>query len=290
MVAAAKVKRAEGRMKAGRPYTDALYDVMTRVYNELKNHVKALSESRYVELLAPRPIKNVGIVVVSSDRGLCGSYNTSVIKQAFQLERAIKEKGLTPKFFLVGNKVINAFNRYSNSEVLGKLGDCTAAPQVEHANEIAEVMTKAFVDGEVDSIEVLSTDFISMISYKIHLTSVIPIKGKLKEHQPVIDPSQGYVTEQVHEPSKEVKPELLLEPDPVETLDQLLPMYMSNVLYLLLLEACASELAARMTAMSNATKNAGDMIDRLTLDYNKARQAAITQELLEVVAGAEALG
>ena len=275
MVAAAKVKRAENRVKAARPYSNELLAVMTNVYNEMKNHYASLKGSRYVELLAPRPIQNVGIIVMSSDRGLCGSYNASVIRRAFELEKQVRAEGKTPKFFLVGNKVIQAFARYSQSEILGTLGNMTAAPQVEHANQI----------------EIISTDFISMISYKIVQMGVIPVKGKLKERKQEVRADQGYVTEWMEEaPPQGAHAELLLAPDPIATLDQLIPMYLSNIIYLELLEASASELAARMTAMSNATSNAGDMIDKLTIQYNKARQASITQEILEVVGGAAALG
>lgn len=289
MVAAAKVKRAENRMKAARPYTQALRDVMTDVYNEMKNHVSALSGSRYVELLAPRKLKKVGLIIISSDRGLCGSYNANVIKQGFRLEKELIKQGLEPKLFLVGNKSIQSFERYSESEILGTMGNMTASPSMEHSNEIAETMTQAFLDGKIDSIDILSTDFISMISSQIHMTPIIPVKGQLSEYMATIDPAQGYVTEKMKEPKEGVRSELLLEPEPVKTLDRLLPMYMSNIIYMQLLEATASELAARMTAMSNATKNAGEMIDNLSTAYNKARQASITQEILEIVAGAEAL-
>ncbi len=289
MVAAAKVKRAENRMKQSRPYSVALSEVMTGVYNEMRNHVKALSESRYAELLAPRPVKNVGLLVISSDRGLCGGYNSNIIKNAFKLEKSIIEQGLTPKFFLVGNKVMNSFDRYSKSEILGRLGNMTAAPSIEDANLVAERLTKAFLDGEIDTIEVLSTDFVSMISYQVHMTSVIPVKGKLKEEKHTVVPEQGYVRLTPIEHAEGARPLMELEPDPVSTLDRLLPMYLSNIIYVLMLEASASELAARMNAMSNASKNAKELIGKLTIQYNKARQASITQEILEIVGGAEAL-
>ena len=289
MVAAAKVKRAENRVKAARAYAEQVLAVMTRVYNEMKNQHSALSGSRYLELLAPREIRNVGIVVMTSDRGLCGSYNSAILRRAFQMEKAMIAEGLTPKFYLVGNKAIQAFSRYSQSEVLGRMGNMSAAPTLHHANEIADTLVQAFHDGKIDSIELLSTDFVSMISYQIVQTGVIPVKGKLTEFQPDIRPEQGHVSDQVVKTNAHARPELLLAPDPVATLDQLVPMYLSNIVYIQLLEASASELAARMTAMSNATKNAGEMIDRLTIVYNKARQASITQEILEVVSGAAAL-
>jgi F-type H+-transporting ATPase subunit gamma len=274
MVAAAKVKRAENRVKSARPYAEELQRVFAEVYGEMRNQVAALEGSRYLELLSPRPIKTVGIVVVSSDRGLCGSYNSTIIRQALRLEKELLDRGLTPKFYLVGNKVIQAFKRYSEAPVLGRISGMTAAPSIHDANTIADTLVDAFLAGEIDSIEILSTHFVSMISYKAKMTPVIPVRG-------MVEDTQGA--------KAGLKPELLLSPDPSETLDKMIPMYLSNILYILLLEAAASELASRMTAMSNATTNAADLIDKLTIQYNKARQASITQEILEVVSGAQAI-
>lgn len=290
MVAAAKVKRAENRVKASRPYTEELRRVFNGVFNELQHQLQSLAGSRYLELFRPRPVQNLGIIVYSSDRGLCGNYNSTVIRQALRLEKEIRQRGLTPKFYLVGQKAIQAFSRYSEAEILGQLGNMTAAPTVQDANQIAETMVKAFMDGQIDTIDVLSTHFQSMISYKLQMTPVIPMKSRI-DWEPALAPpplEEAY-TRQLKGDAQHVSPELTLEPDAVSLMDQLVPMYLSNVFYNLLLEASASELAARMTAMTNATNNAGDMIDRLTIQYNKARQASITQEILEVVGGAEAL-
>lgn len=286
MVAAAKVKRAENRVKAARPYSAELRKVFSDVFNEMRNHLNEISASRYLELFKPRSVQNVGIIVYSSDRGLCGNYNSAVIRQAFRLERELKERGLTPKFYLVGNKIIQAFNRYSDSEILGQMGNMSSAPTVADANQIAETMTQAFLEGKIDTIDVLSTKFVSMISYKVQISPVVPVTSFI-DWEPELVPSYEDIHYTV--PGNRLQPELLLEPSPVGTLDQLVPMYLSNVAYILLLEAAASELAARMTAMSNATNNAGEMINKLTIQYNKLRQASITQEILEIVGGAEAL-
>ncbi len=286
MVAAAKVKRAENRVKAARPYSVELRSVFSAVFNEMRNHLSKIEGSRYIELFRPRKVQDVGIIVYTSDRGLCGGYNSSIIRQAFRLEREIRARGLTPKFYLVGNKAIQAFSRYSKAEILGTSANMTAAPTVHDANVIADTMVKAFLDGKIDTIDVLSTHFISMISYKVQMTPVIPLRSAI-DWEPELIPSFDDLQRPV--PGDRLRAELLLEPDPVSTLERLVPMYLSNVFYILLLEGAASELAARMTAMSNATNNAGDMIDRLTILYNKGRQAAITQEILEIVGGAEAL-
>lgn len=286
MVAAAKVKRAENRVKAARPYSTELRNVFSAVFNELRNHFQAISGSRYLELFKPRPVQNIGIIVYTSDRGLCGGYNSSVIRQAFRLEREILSRGLTPKFYLVGNKAIQAFSRYSNSEILGRMANMTAAPTVQDSNLLADTMIKAYLDGTIDTIDVLSTHFVSMISYKVQMTPIVPVRSFI-DWEPELIPSLDEI--QHSTPASQLKSEMLLEPSPIEMLDKLVPMYLGNMFYVLLLEAAASELAARMTAMSNATNNAGDMISRLTIIYNKVRQAAITQEILEIVGGAEAL-
>ena len=288
MVAAAKVKRAENRVKAGRPYTEQLRKVFRQVYAGVSTNVGALGGSRYAELFSPRPVKNVGIIVYSSDRGLCGSYNSTVVRQALRLEKELIAHGLTPKFYLVGSKVIQSFARYSKSEVLGRLSNMTAAPGVHDANQIAETMTKAFLDGKIDSIDVLSTHFVSMISYKVQVTPVIPVKSVI-DWEPELFSLEPKDEGVFAVDESKLKAELQLEPSGGELLERLVPMYMSNIFYNLLLEAAASELAARMTAMSNATNNAGEMINQLTIVYNKVRQAAITQEILEIVGGAEAL-
>lgn len=288
MVAAAKVKRAENRVKAGRPYAQELRTVFSSVFNEMRHQLGKLEGSRYIELFRERPVKNIGIIVYSSDRGLCGSYNSSVIRQALRLDREIKARGLTPKFYLVGNKAIQAFSRYSDSEVLGRSANMTAAPTVEDANVIAETMTKAFLDGKIDTIDVLSTHFVSMISYKLQLSPVIPVKSYIDWEADLVPHYETPLHPEASD-KRHMKAELQLEPDPVKMLDRLVPMYMSNIFYMLLLEGAASELAARMTAMSNATNNAGEMINQLTIVYNKVRQASITQEILEIVGGAEAL-
>jgi F-type H+-transporting ATPase subunit gamma len=294
MVAAAKVKRAENRVMAARPYSQELRRVFSDVYNEMLNQVPTLEGSRYLQLLSPRAGKNIGIVVISSDRGLCGAYNSNIIRQALRLEKDLKARGYTPKFFLVGNKITQAFKRYGESEVLGTMGNITAAPTHHDANAIAETMTQAYLDGRIDRIEILSTQFKSMISYNVRVTPVIPIKGRVDERQHNIvhvdqDESHVYHRSADREETRGLQPESILAPDPIQVLDQLVPMYLSNMFYIMLLEASASELAARMTAMTNASKNAKEMIEKLTIQYNKVRQASITQEILEIVSGAQAL-
>jgi F-type H+-transporting ATPase subunit gamma len=287
MVAAAKVKRAETRVKANRTFSNELRLVFRDVYEAMKNQQNDIEKSIYASLLTDKPLKNVGVVVISSDRGLCGSYNASVLKQTVALDQQLKEEGYTPKYFLVGNKIIRSFATHlPDSEALGKMGDLGALPTLEHAEEIAQALFQAFHLEQIDAIKILFTHFHSLVTYRVTLMPVLPLKGLIEEVHHSIpsveDVYAGHITD-------EIEPETVLEPSPVKVLDALLPQYLTNQIYRCLLESVASELAARMTAMSNASNNAADMITKLTLQYNKARQASITQEILEIVSGAEAL-
>ncbi|MBK8191340.1 MAG: ATP synthase F1 subunit gamma [Vampirovibrionales bacterium] len=289
MVAAAKVKRAEARLKAARPFGEYLESVFASVYQEASRNRRSLEGTRYLELFNPRPPQKVGVVVISSDRGLCGAFNATIIRQAFKLERSIRERGLSPSFYLVGRKAATAFQRYSDAPALGRMVDMTATPSSHDADVIAETLTQAFLSGEIDSIAILSTHFKSMISYRAMMTPVLPLQGSITQlSSDIALDAIGDRVNPMFSPGK-AHPQLELEPTPALALERLTPLYLSNILYIRLLESAASELAARMTAMASATSNAADIIQKLTLQYNKARQAAITQEILEVVSGAQAL-
>lgn len=286
MVAAAKVKRAENKVKAIRPYSEQLKQILadvSAIATQQPELLSELPEGRWL-LPASKP-KTLGVIVVSSDRGLCGSFNSTVIRQAFALEKHLKSQGITPKFYLIGRKVTQAFGRYSDSEIMGSLTDMTAAPTTQDANQVIKAVSEAFLNGEIDGIEVLSTHFKSMISYKVYSNSLLPaIQPERADFLP-----EHLLSDALDNDSTTANKELLVEPNPVDVLKTLIPLYLSNQLYTYLLESSASELAARMTAMANATNNASDMIGKLTITYNKLRQAAITQEILEIVGGAAAL-
>ena len=275
MVAAAKVKRAENRVKAARPYASQLGQLLQQVLSSVE--VDSLGEHfAYPELFMHRPVKTVGLLVISADRGLCGAYHASVVRQLLKLAKQYEQQGLQVRYYLVGQKLVQAFKRFGvAANLMGQMSQITAAPQIQHAQHIAEALLNHFKTGQIDRIELLSTEFISMISNRVHQTVLFPVdKAAL-----------------LSDSSTSAAPKnLLIEPDPTTVLNQLLPMAFTNQVYQALLEASASEQASRMTAMSNATKNAGDMINRLSIVYNKARQASITQEILEVVSGASALG
>jgi F-type H+-transporting ATPase subunit gamma len=276
MVAAAKVKRAENRVKACRPYSKKLGDLLQQVL--ISTDADSLGSGfHYPELFQTRPVKTVGLLVVSADRGLCGAYHAMVVRQLVKQAKAYQQQGLQVKYYLVGQKLVQAYKRLGQpSDLLGQMSQITAAPQSHHAQHIADALLAAFKTGQIDRIELLSTEFISMISNRVQHTVLFPLDKPTLEAAALTQTGQATG--------------LLIEPDPATVLNQLLPMAFTNQVYQALLEASASEQASRMTAMSNATKNAGDMINKLSVVYNKARQSSITQEILEVVSGAAALG
>ncbi|MCC7530201.1 MAG: ATP synthase F1 subunit gamma [Candidatus Melainabacteria bacterium] len=266
MVAAAKVRRAQQKMMAARPFTQAVVSMLKRAVSEVAD-----IDLQGLQLLEKRPIKSVLLIILSSDRGLCGGYNSVIFRETMIRIKKLQDEGKEVKLILVGLKAA-AFFKSIKIEKLKQHTNLPAIPSVEVARLIAQEAADFYIKKEVDAVELIGTDFINMISSKVINTKVLPID---LPHQ-----------EDVKLPTAET----LFEPSILEVMKlELLPKYMENVIFQGLLEASASELAARMNAMTNASNNARDLISSLTLEYNKARQAGITQELLEIVGGAEAL-
>ncbi|MCA9798507.1 MAG: ATP synthase F1 subunit gamma [Cyanobacteria bacterium HKST-UBA06] len=287
MVAAAKVKRAEDRLKANRPFADELRLVFSEVYESMKNRLGELEESRYADLLLERPIKRMGVVFISSDRGLCGSYNANVLKFLVKYHKNCRSNGIEPKYYLLGSKLTRVFDRYCDGQRLGSQMGVMGVPTLDTCESVAKAMMKAYTDNQIDAIQIVYTHFKSMLTYQVNIQNVLPLKGEIEEiHHDIVPEEATIIDTDTLRPHRS---ETLLEPSATAVLDTLLPDYMANQLYNCMLESSASELAARMTAMSNASNNASELIDKLTIDYNKARQASITQEILEIVGGAEAL-
>ena len=278
MVAAAKVKKAESTVKAGRPFSDELLHLFRKMLGTVSEYSKqGLKVERaldnYPELITPREVKAEGLLVLTSNKGLAGAYNANVIKAAFRRVKENKENGIKTYIYPVGQKAISAFkNKQNSGDFILKKGYMAIAnnPTATGATLIAEDMATDFVSGELDSIDIFTTHFNNMMSYNVVSWEILPVKvEKAKEH--------------------EIDPLMTFEPSPHAVLKQLVPMYITNSIYQALLEANASELASRMTAMSAASNNAEEMINTLTVDYNKARQGAITQELVEIVSGANSV-
>lgn len=277
MVAAAKVKKAESTVKAARPFSDELLHLFRKMLATVGEHsVSGLKVEKdidnYPELLSKRDVKAEGLLVLTSNKGLAGAYNANVIKAALKRVKENTENGIKTVIYPIGQKAVSAF-KHKNGDYELKKGYLSIAntPTAIGANIIAEDIAHDFVSGEIDSIDLITTHFNNMMSYNVVAWEILPVKvEKASEH--------------------ELDPLMLFEPSPHAILQKIVPMYVANSIYQALLEANASELASRMTAMSAASNNAEDMINTLTIDYNKARQSAITQELVEIVSGANSVG
>jgi len=291
LVAAAKVRRAQEQVTATRPFADRLAQVLYSLQSRLK------FEEADLPLLKQRQIKTVGLLVVSGDRGLCGGYNASVIKRVEIRIKELQDAGLDYQLVLIGRKAIQYFQR-RNQPIAATFANLNQIPSADEAGQIADELLSLFLSETVDDVELIYTKFVSLISSRPVIQTLLPL-----DPQGIEDTDDEFFRltsrdgdlrverQKVDSPSlKPLPKDMIFEQDPVQILDALLPLYLNNQLLRALQEASASELAARMTAMNNASENAKELIKTLTLSYNKARQAAITQEILEVVGGAEALG
>lgn len=289
LVAAAKVRRAQEQVTATRPFADRLAQVLYGLQNRLQ------FEDVDLALLKQREVKTVGLVVVSGDRGLCGAYNTNVIRRAENRAKELQKEGVNYKFILIGRKALQYFQRRQQPISANYIG-LEQIPTAPEAAMIADELLSLFLAEEVDRIELVYTKFVSLISSRPVIQTLLPMTPQGLEPQDdeifrlTTRGGEFEVTrEKVTAPTRTFPRDMIFEQDPVQILDALLPLYLNNQLLRALQESAASELAARMTAMNNASDNASELVGKLTLTYNKARQAAITQEILEVVGGAEAL-
>ena len=274
MVAAAKVKKAESTVKAARPFSDELLFLFRKMLATVGEYSTAgLKVERgldnYPALLEKREVKTEGLIVITSNKGLAGAYNANVIKATMARVKENDANGIKTVIYPVGQKAVSAFkHRSGNFELAKSYLSVANDPTATGASLIAEDLAEDFVSGKIDKIDIITTHFNNMMSYSVVSWNVLPVKIERAA-------------------SHEIDPVMEFEPSVHSVLQQLVPMYITNSIFQALLEANASELAARMTAMSAASNNAEEMINTLTIDYNKARQAAITQELVEIVSGAQ---
>ena len=276
MVAAAKVKKAENTVKAARPFSDELLHLFRKMlaavgeYSTIGLKVERALDN-YPELLVKKEVKSEGLLVITSNKGLAGAYNANIVKTALSRIKSNTEKGIKTVIYPVGQKAISAFkHKTGNYELKEGYISIANEPTATGANIIAEDIAEDFVSGTIDKVDIITTHFNNMMSYNIVSWEVLPVKAEKDD-------------------TEEIDALMEFEPSPHAVLQQLVPMYITNSIYQALLEANASELASRMTAMSAASNNAEEMINTLTIDYNKARQASITQELIEIVSGAQGL-
>ncbi len=290
LVAAAKVRRAQEQVLAGRPFADALAQMSFL----LRSYIRF--EESGLDLLQEREVKTVGLTVISSDRGLCGGHNTNVIRFAEERAQEIKASGLDYQYILIGKKAINYFQN-RNEPIAYTYEGLEQVPTAPEASLIIDETRPLYMTGKIDRSELIYTKFVSLINsrpvlqtlYPLDPTQLIP-EGETFRLITQDGKLQVQVErEEIKVVDEDFKAQLILEQDPEQLLDALIQLYVLNQLLRALQESAASELAARMNAMSNASDNATELISNLTLSYNQARQAAITQELLEVVAGAEGL-
>lgn len=289
LVAAARVRRAQQQVTATRPFADRLAQVLYGLQARLR------FEEADLPLLKQREVRKVGLLVVTGDRGLCGAYNSNVIRRGVERTKELRAEGIEYTLILVGRKASQYFQRRNEPTEHVYMG-LEQIPTAAEASEIADELLSLFTSESVDRVELVYTRFISLVSSRPVVQTLLPLDPQGLEtpddeiFRLTTRGGQFQVERQKVTPQKpeNLPPNMVFEQDPVQILDALLPLYLNNQLLRGLQESAASELAARMTAMNNASDNASDLIGSLSLSYNKARQAAITQEILEVVGGAEA--
>jgi len=262
MVAASKMRKAQDRMAATRPYADNIRRVIA--------HLAQANPEYKHPFMIEREVKRVGMIIVSTDRGLCGGLNTNMFKAGLGKLRELREQGVEVQLSTIGSKGLGFFKRVGGNIATSTshLGD---APRLEDVIGSVKVMLDAYTNGEIDQLYVVYNEFVNTMTQKPQVEQLLPIAAEQSEKE--LEHHWDYI----------------YEPDAKDVLDGLLMRYVESLVYQGVVENIACEMAARMVAMKAATDNAGNMIGELELAYNKARQAAITQELSEIVSGASAV-
>jgi len=270
LVASARLRRAQQRIEAMRPYADRMLELMAGVS-------QAAGAVRLPLLERREQVERVAIVPVTGDRGLAGAFNAQVLRRSLALMREAEREGQQVVFFPSGKKGGSTL-RFRRLEVKQAWSGFSDRPEYGDAQAMAHALSEAYIEKEVDRVVLVYNAFISPLVQKVTVRDILPIPQDVLEQ-----------AEEAEHDATGATPDFIYEPEPEEILARLLPVYVETELYRALLESAASEQGARMTAMRNASKAAGELIDSLTLAMNRARQAEITQEILEVVAGADAL-
>jgi F-type H+-transporting ATPase subunit gamma len=269
LVASARLRRSQLRIEALRPYADRMLELMAGVS-------QAAGAVRLPLLERRENVQRVAIVPITADRGLAGGFNAQVIRRSLTLMREATAAGQEVVWFSSGRKAASTL-RFRRLEVSQSWIGFSERPAYSDAQVMAHAIAEAYTEGKVDKVLVVYNAFVSALVQKVTVRELLPIS------QEVLEPTDDDTEHTTG------TPDFIYEPEPEEILARLLPVYVETELYRALLESAASEQGARMTAMRNASKAAGELIDSLTLAMNRARQAEITQEILEVVAGADAL-
>ena len=267
LVAGARLRRAQARIEAMRPYADRMMELMIGT-------ARASTSVRALPLLQRREVRTAAILALTGDRGLAGAFNAQILRQVFAIERRLRSEGMQVRWLVSGRKGASTL-RFRRYELARSWIGFSDRPSYADAQWIAHAITELYAEGEVDQVIVVYNHFESPLVQRVVEQEILPIPEQLLEAGDDRDAA--------------MVGDFIYEPEPEEILGRLLPVYVETELFRALLESAASEQGARMTAMRNASKNAAELIDSLTLRMNRARQAEITQEILEVVAGADAL-
>ena len=271
MVAASKMRRAQEQVLATRPYSEKAWEILRHLAAQ-----KGVDETVHPLLTAREQIETIGILLITADKGLCGSYNHNMTQAT---SRFIKELPYPVKLVTVGKRGRDAMWRMGYS-IISEFSDLPPQPRLLDITSIARTVMEAFVSGELDVVYLAHTDFINTLIQRPAIWQLLPIRPL----------SLGVTPVSEHRAEGEVQEvEYIYEPDPDTILSTVLPRFTELQIYQALLESLASEHSARMVAMRSATENANELLDDLTLTYNRARQEAITKEMLDIAGGAEAL-
>jgi len=284
------VRRAQEAVLRSRPFSETLERILGGLLQRLK------TEALDIPLLEARPAQKVGLVSITGDRGLCGAYNSAAIKKTEARIAELKEQGVACELILIGNKGSTYFKKRETP--VRKMIPCGQAPTAAQAQEVADELLSSYYAGEIDRVELLYTTFISMIASSPTVRTLVPLlpsglemegdeifKLTSKDGDIAVEKSSMPVAE-----PQEFAADMIFEQEPSQLLNAILPLYLNGQLLRTLQESVASELAARMSAMQAATDNAKELEKRLSQEMNRARQAKVTQELMEIVAGADATG
>tara|TARA_B100001540_G_C15758896_1_gene620735 strand:- start:141 stop:1034 length:894 start_codon:yes stop_codon:yes gene_type:complete len=272
MVASAKLKKAQEKAETSRPYANR----MSQIISDLA--IKSNPDSGPALLFGKNDNKNVLIVAISADRGLCGGFNNNISKEVRKRALELENKGKTVQLIIIGRKAYTVLKNEMGEKILGHY-ESIQGDNVSFSNisPISNQILKLFKENKVDCVELIYNRFISVISQVVSKKQLVPAEVTQSENDDIKEDENTTIAPYDY------------EPDEQSILNDLLPRNLTTQLFAAILESSAGELAARMTAMDNATRNAGEIIDKLTLEYNRTRQAFITKELIEIISGAEAL-
>ncbi len=279
MVAAARLRRAEQRIERLRPYADAVRKMSRQV-------ARAAGKLPQVPiLLQHESVSNSGILLITGDRGLAGSFNSNIMRRGMQTMEEFAHEGIDSKWYVVGKRGVSSLKFRGESQD-GAYTGVTDRPAFANAREIAGDLMSAYVDEKLDRVDIVYNHYISPLTQVVTRETLLPLQEAMVLAGEGVDESDSKTGDEEEDEHGSL---WLYEPDPDEILKRLVPDYVEITVFRAMLESTASEHGARMTAMRSASENAEEMIEDLTLEANRARQADITQEIMEVVAGAEAL-